>query len=161
MKNVERLFIRQEVTQREEEGCDVGNIRDQVEKAVQTNDSKALNDLYDHLDALEPAKSFAYEEPSTLAEIRQLRPDGPRRVPVSISEEDLHNRIYGGWLGRAALAVWVRRSGPRPISFLCRCSKRRPARRSALVNGCLGVCPLWACYCRWHGGGSPERCPVN
>mgnify|MGYP006235626881 FL=1 len=102
MKNVERLFIRQEVTQREEEGCDVGNIRELVETAVQTNDSIALNNLYDNLDTLKPTESFAYEEPSTLAEIRQLRPDGPRRVPISISEEDLHNRIYGGWLGRAA-----------------------------------------------------------
>ena len=102
MKNVERLFIRQEVTQREEEGCDIGNIRELVETAVQTNDSIALNNLYDNLDALKPTESFAYEEPSTLAEIRQLRPDGPRRVPISISEEDLHNRIYGGWLGRAA-----------------------------------------------------------
>ena len=102
MKNVERLFIRQEVTQREEEGCDVGDLRNQVETAVQNNDSKALNDLYDGLDALEPTEKFAYDEPSTLAEIRQLRPDGPRRVSISINEEDLYNRIYGGWLGRAA-----------------------------------------------------------
>ena len=102
MKNVERLFIRQELTQREEEGCDGGDLRNQVETAVQNNDSKALNDLYDDLDALEPTESFAYDEPSTLAEIRQLRPDGPRRDSISISEEDLYNRIYGGWLGRAA-----------------------------------------------------------
>ena len=102
MKNIERLYIRQEVTQRQEEGCDIGDLDARIDTAIKNNTEDQLVTLYDELDALEPADSFSYDEPSTLEEIKALRPDGPRRMELSISDEDLYDRIYGGWLGRAA-----------------------------------------------------------
>jgi len=102
MKNVERLFIRQEITQREEEGCELGDLGSRIDAAIKDNATADLVTLYDELDALEPAESFAYEEPSTLAEIKALRPDGPRRMEISISDGELYDRIHGAWLGRAA-----------------------------------------------------------
>jgi hypothetical protein len=102
MKNVERLFIRQEITQREEEGCELGDLGSRIDVAIKDNATADLVKLYNELDALEPAESFAYEEPSTLEEIKALRPDGPRRMEISISDEDLYDRIHGAWLGRAA-----------------------------------------------------------
>ena len=102
MKNVERLFIRGEITQRQEEGCDLGDLETRVEAALKADDKEERVRLYNELDTLEPADSFGYDEPSTLEEIKALRPDGPRRMEISISDEELYDRIHGAWLGGAA-----------------------------------------------------------
>ena len=102
MKNVERLFIRGEITQRQEEGCDLGDLETRIEAALKADDKEEMVRLYNELDTLEPADSFGYDEPSTLEEIKALRPDGPRRMEISISDEELYDRIHGAWLGRAA-----------------------------------------------------------
>ena len=102
MRNIKRLYIRQEVTQRQEEGCNTGDLDARIETAIKSNSEDQLVTLYDELDALEPTDSFSYEEPSTLREIKALRLDGPRRMELSISDEDPFDRIHGGWLGRAA-----------------------------------------------------------
>ncbi len=44
-------------------------------------------------------------EPTGLEEIRKLRPRGPRRMPLDLSEEKLLDRLLGAWLGRAAGCV--------------------------------------------------------
>lgn len=41
-------------------------------------------------------------EPSDLAGIRQARPKGARRIKISLSNEELADRIHGAWLGRIA-----------------------------------------------------------
>lgn len=41
-------------------------------------------------------------EPSDLEGIRKARPDGPRRLPVKLTAEALHDRLLGAWLGRCA-----------------------------------------------------------
>ena len=76
MKNVERLFIRGEITQRQEEGCDLGDLETRVEAALKADDKEEMVRLYNELDTLEPADSFGYDEPSTLEEIKALRPEG-------------------------------------------------------------------------------------
>ncbi len=104
MPSIERQLIRAELTQRREEGCDVAEIEPRIETAVADDDTEdeVFVRLYDELDALEPDASFPYEEPSELSEIQALRPDGPRRIEANVPEDVLRNRIYGGWLGRAA-----------------------------------------------------------
>ncbi len=41
-------------------------------------------------------------EPGDLAAIRRLRPDGPRRLSLTLTDEELGDRILGAWLGRCA-----------------------------------------------------------
>ncbi len=41
-------------------------------------------------------------EPSTLEETRKLRPRGPRRLDMALSDSRLEDKILGAWLGRAA-----------------------------------------------------------
>ena len=104
MAVVERQLIQPELVQRREEGCDVAQIESRVLAAIEdesTEDHVFLK-LYDELIAIEPDSSFPYEEPSELEAIKALRPDGPRRMDLAVSETTLRDRIYGGWLGRAA-----------------------------------------------------------
>ena len=104
MKSLEKRLIRLEMRQRREEGCDIAGVEPRVQEALADNatDDTMFVDLYDALDALEPEPSFPYEEPSDLATIQSLRPDGPRRMDPSISDDAVADRIHGGWLGRAA-----------------------------------------------------------
>lgn len=104
MAVVERQLIQPELVQRREEGCDVAQIESRVLAAIEdesTEDHVFLK-LYDELIAIEPDSSFPYEEPSELEAIKALRPAGPRRMDLTVSETTLRDRIYGGWLGRAA-----------------------------------------------------------
>jgi ADP-ribosylglycohydrolase len=100
-----RSIIRQELTQRREEGCDTAPIEGRIQAALEdadgTEDSE-FEDLYESLVGLEPAADFPFDEPSTLTAIRALRPDGPRQLDVGLSDDDLLDRIHGAWLGRAA-----------------------------------------------------------
>jgi ADP-ribosylglycohydrolase len=98
-------LIRYEIVQRREEGCDVEAIEDHVERAMRKADGLRGIELYtvlQDLESLQPAASFPYVEPSTLDEIRVERPDGPRRIPLNLTDAEMLDRIHGAWLGRAA-----------------------------------------------------------
>lgn len=96
-----RRLVRDEIIQREEEGCDVSGFEEELE-AILPGDRGALEYLYEALGELEPTPDFPYVEPSTLDSIRAARPAGARRVEIPHSEEALLDRIYGAWLGRCA-----------------------------------------------------------
>ena len=104
MDSLEKQFIRAELVQRREEGCDVAAIESRVQEALadDATDAAVFVDLYDALDALAPEASFPFEEPSELDAIRALRPDGPRRMDLGAAEDAVGDRIHGAWLGRAA-----------------------------------------------------------
>lgn len=98
-------LIKSEIIQRREEGCDVKMIKEQIESALRLSDGMKGIELYNilhNLKSIEPMEDFPYVEPSTLKEIRAERPDGPRRVELKLSDEELFDRIYGAWLGRSA-----------------------------------------------------------
>ena len=100
-----KSIIRAELTQREEEGCDTNKIQERVQAAAEKGndvDPSIFDTLYDELDSLEPEKTFGFEEPSQLDAIRSLRPEGPRSLDVTLADDELADRIYGAWLGRAA-----------------------------------------------------------
>ena len=112
--NLERQLIRVELTQRREEGCDTSAIEPRVAAALAAADGAdsapggpgaepaSFEALYDELAALEPAPSFPYQEPSELEAIRALRPAGPRRMTLPLTDDEMRDRIGGAWLGRAA-----------------------------------------------------------
>ena len=104
MHSLERQLIRVEMTQRREEGCDVSAFEGPVQVALadENTDEAVFGKLYDELDALQPASSFPYQEPSELEAIRALRPDGPRRMDLDLTDDGIRDRIHGAWLGRAA-----------------------------------------------------------
>ena len=104
MENFERQCIAAELVQLREEGCDVAAFEPRVKEALEdeATDDAILVELYDALEALSPEPSFPYEEPSDLEGIRALRPDGPRRMDLDLSDDALRDRILGAWLGRAA-----------------------------------------------------------
>ena len=104
MAVVERQLIQPEMVQRQEEGCDITVLEPKVLAATEdeSTQDQTFVELYDELIALNPDPSFSYEEPSELDEIKALRPPGPRRMDGTVSEQTLRDRIFGGWLGRAA-----------------------------------------------------------
>jgi hypothetical protein len=63
-------------------------------------DDKA-GELFAALKNLEDDPGFAYEQPDDLDAIRRLRPNGPRRLPMHLSEDELLDRLHGAWTGRA------------------------------------------------------------
>ncbi|OPA73597.1 hypothetical protein BVG16_27695 [Paenibacillus selenitireducens] len=95
-----REIVREEMTQRREEGCDVTGFMERLD-AAGTNESH-LMDVYHALMALVPSAEFKYTEPSALEAIRAERPEGPRIMTSTWDDNEWHNKFYGAWLGRAA-----------------------------------------------------------
>jgi len=98
-------LLRDELTQRREEGCAdlaLTAIERKIKSLPENASAATLEALYDALDALAPDPEHAAHEPSDLEGIRRLRPEGPRRMEVKLSDEELADRLLGAWLGRAA-----------------------------------------------------------
>jgi len=91
-----------EITQREEEGCVVADLRARAAGLGPSPTTGELLSLWAETEVRTPRPDFPYWEPSDLPSIRQARPEGPRKIYLSISREQLYDKIYGGWLGRAA-----------------------------------------------------------
>ncbi|MEM3479476.1 MAG: ADP-ribosylglycohydrolase family protein [Candidatus Bathyarchaeia archaeon] len=124
-----RQIVRDEMVQRREEGCDVTGVE---EKASRIEDI-TLSELKALLEALEvcPLKpDFPYREPSDLPGIMAERPRKLEKISVRLSDEDLFDKIYGGWLGRCAgcllgkpvegftrkqIEVWLNIAGEYPL----------------------------------------------
>ena len=114
-------YLPHEIAQRREEGHDVSAFErrwaglgmpaiephrpiPEASRAAVERAAPDLEALYRDLDRLEgqtPAQAGP-PEPSALDEIRALRPEGPRRLDLPLSEPELRDRILGAWLGRAA-----------------------------------------------------------
>jgi len=103
MPSLEKNLIKAELKQRGEEGCDIEEISSRISAALERSATdQEVSTLYDELLALPVAESFPYVEPSTLEEIRACRPDAARQLDVTLNDDELYDRIYGAWLGRAA-----------------------------------------------------------
>lgn len=93
-----RALIKEEITQRGEEGCDVAGFAERFEKA---ETEPQLMEVYRDLQKLRVQPGFPYVEPSHLAGIKACRPGEPKRWKVSVNDK-LLDRIHGAWLGRIA-----------------------------------------------------------
>ena len=103
MASLEQKMIKAELIQRREEGCQLENIEPRINEALERKASdEEFYELYEELIALPVSESSSYIEPSALDEIRAQRPNGPRQLECNLNDDQLYDRIYGGWLGRAA-----------------------------------------------------------
>lgn len=101
MAGWERLqeTVRLELQQRMEEGCQCGSLAGKL--AAAGDDEGKLMEVYRELTELTVAEDFPYREPSGLAEIRRLRPDGPRKLDARWSPAEWRDKFNGAWLGRS------------------------------------------------------------
>ena len=99
-KDLEQL-VKDEITQRKEEGCDISIAQEALSKIKRKAPLK-LKSIMTELSKLTPVHDFPYEEPSILAEIKAKRPKGPRTISTGLSKNQILNKILGGWLGRCA-----------------------------------------------------------
>jgi len=93
-----KQIVKDEITQRAEEGCDVTGFAERLEAARTDAEVKVV---YDALQSLQIKSDFPYVEPSHLAGIRACRPGPSKRWNVKI-DEAMFDRIHGAWLGRVA-----------------------------------------------------------
>lgn len=94
-------LARAELVQRQEEGCDVSDIERQLLEA-EPHSTEHLQAVLVQLELLKLGPAFPYDEPSTLQEIKARRPQGPRKLAATLSDEELFDKVHGGWLGRCA-----------------------------------------------------------
>jgi len=96
-----RQMARDELVERKEEGYCV----EEVEEKFSKIEIRTMADLRSFVEALERCpfrRDFPYREPSSFSEIVLERPRRLQKVSVRISDEELFDKIYGGWLGRCA-----------------------------------------------------------
>jgi len=91
-----------ELTQREEEGYAVADLHHRFGAGSPVRTPGEVEQWFATVDQAPRRPDFSYVEPSDLAEIRAQRPDGPRRLPLRLSREELADRLLGAWLGRCA-----------------------------------------------------------
>jgi len=100
IKEIEQL-VKDEITQRKEEGYDVTGIEESYLKTERKTASK-LKGFLKALENLPLRPDFPYKEPSELTEIRSLRSREPEKIEITLSDTELYDRVLGGWLGRCA-----------------------------------------------------------
>ena len=103
-RNVDGLEV--ELVQAQQEGKDLGGLREEAAKIVQMEDGvekmKAADAFYDAVANLPIRSDFAYVEPSDIAGIQGARPaTSPIGGKVPTGDE-LYDKVYGAWLGRCA-----------------------------------------------------------
>lgn len=98
--NIQDL-VRQEIRQKEEEGCNVSEARKRLQALCDAKrPPEEFDKLFDEVEKMEPPPK--YVEPSDLDGIRKERPSGPRKIPTVFSYNTLLDKIRGAWLGRSA-----------------------------------------------------------
>ncbi len=96
-----KTLLKDECTERFEEGYEI-NV-DEFRKWIERADSiEELLRIYEDIQSLDMRKGYEYVEPSTLAEINKERPSRYDRFSVDLSQEELKDKVLGGWLGRCA-----------------------------------------------------------
>lgn len=98
-------LVRYERRQCEDEGRDISGLEDEFDALLSAEAVSAaqLNTLFDELMQRPIRSAHGYSEPSSLAAIRDARPDGPRTLSTAFEDlEDAFDVIYGGWLGAIA-----------------------------------------------------------
>ncbi len=91
--------IRQEIGQRELQGFQLDGMYEAWEQAG--SDYSALIGLHERLKSLPMRVDWHYCEPSDLEGIRQER-SASTPPPFFLAESEIHQKIYGAWLGRIA-----------------------------------------------------------
>ena len=135
-------LLKMELVQRREEGCDVTGFDLKAQTAIDANDEKLMNQVYDDLMALPVHSDFAYTEPSDLESIRHERPAGPRHLADSLSGREWSDKFLGAWLGRCA-----------------GCALGKPVERWEFMHGGTTGNPGWKNIQLWFEGA--DAWPIN
>jgi ADP-ribosylglycohydrolase/transcriptional regulator with XRE-family HTH domain len=104
--NIHELLevIHLEIQQKEQEGYEVEQFRELLKTWTRPTKQKIYN-LYSDIISAALRPDFHFEEPETLTEIQAARSSGPRDDCISITSNELYDRIHGAWLGRVAGCV--------------------------------------------------------
>lgn len=97
--------VQYEIRQSEDQGRDVSELDEKFHALAEaeTVSEAELHELFEATADLPQRADYPYVEPSTLEEIRPVRPDGPRQLGAGIADlEDPYDVLYGGWLGAIA-----------------------------------------------------------
>ena len=97
-------LLRQEIIQTEEEGRMVPeSVRREILALHPEHDawSEKIPVLMKKLNDAPMRPDWRYEEPDDLESILRLRPEGPRRLKLPLSDSELLNRFHGAWRGRS------------------------------------------------------------
>jgi ADP-ribosylglycohydrolase len=98
-------LLKAEIDQLEYEGYSVPeSIRERIEKLHSARDAfndQKIPDISAELSTLTRDPVFRYVQPNELDEIRKERSEGPRQLPLNLSDDELLDRFHGAWTGRA------------------------------------------------------------
>ena len=98
-------LLHEEFIQRRDEGCEIPErLLQRFREIAREKDEwnyALIEPLYDELMLLEPDAALAAREPNELAEIRALRPEGPRDLKWKPTDDEALDRFHGAWTGRA------------------------------------------------------------
>jgi hypothetical protein len=95
-------LARAEAVQRRDEGCVVPeSLVRRLDRLDESGDGGDLEAIVAALAGLERDAAFPHVQPDELEAIRAERPPGPRRLPMTLSDDELLDRFHGAWTGRA------------------------------------------------------------
>lgn len=97
LKNI----VLDEIVQRREEGYDTKKVEEWLSRVKEPSMSDLERALRD-LETCPLRSDFQYVEPSDFNSIVAERPEKPEKIELSLSDEEILDKIYGGWLGRCA-----------------------------------------------------------
>ena len=98
---LERL-IEDEIDQQSQAGFDTEKVEKRFQIARERKDPTELEKLLVALAKLPKREGFPFAEPSDMAAIEAARDTKPKKWKIDLSDSELYDRIYGGWLGRCA-----------------------------------------------------------
>ncbi len=97
-------LLQYEVRQLKEEGYLVPeSVMEQLSMLTPEKDlwSEKVEEIYKLLEDLPMDPDWKYEEPDELDQIRALRPEGPRKLEMNLTEEELLAKFHSAWRGRS------------------------------------------------------------
>ena len=97
--------IGKELNERALRGYELNGEREEWERS--RSDYDRLMAIHDRLKTLPLRADWAYQEPSDLESIRGVRPDAVKLPDFYLAENEIRQKIYGAWLGRAVAAFSV------------------------------------------------------
>ncbi len=100
--DIVRQDLQTDVAQMAEEGHDEAALLKEVEAAVATGSVDALLRLQEDLWTRPSPAGFPYEEPSDWESMSATFPDPESHARFGGTDEELADRLLGGWLGRCA-----------------------------------------------------------
>ena len=105
-------LIKDEFVQKEQEGFDTSAVEAKYKNINQWS-IEDLENLFVDLEQCPTRPDFLYDEPANWVNVKASWSEQPPKTPLTLSEAELYDKIYGGWLGRCAGCILGK-----PVEFL-------------------------------------------